>query len=104
VLSQHFKGGNKCAHWILPGPEFSFLPSIPPLDSFASWQGVNREKDERRRGLAGQDYGRIGILPPRRASHFIQIFLGNIILRYLMRANFPLISGHQSNYLNLLKL
>src|SRR5437762_14086698 len=31
-----------------------------------------------------------------RASHslfFTQIFLGNIILRYLMRANFPLISA-----------
>ena len=26
-------------------------------------------------------------------SIFIQIFLGNIILRYLMRANFPLISA-----------
>jgi len=68
---------------------FRSFPRYHLLDSFASWQGVNRETDERGRG-----YGRIGIL--QRASQslfFIQIFLGNIILRYLMRANLPLISA-----------
>ena len=74
---------------------FRSYPRYHLLDSFASWQGVNRETDERGRGLAGQDYGRIRILPAERASHslfFIQIFLGNIILRYLMRANLLLVS------------
>jgi len=89
VLSRHFERGNECAYWIFFGFGVFVRPRYHLLDSFASWQGVNRETDERGRG-----YGRIGIL--QRASQslfFIQIFLGNIILRYLMRANLPLISA-----------
>src|SRR5204862_2215395 len=51
---------------------------------------------KRGRILTGQDYGKTNLTGAERASHslfFTQIFLGNIILRYLMRANFPLISA-----------
>ena len=72
-------------------------PRYHLLDSFAGWQGVNRETDEQGRGFAGQDYGKdTNLTGAERASHslfFIQIFLGNIILRYLMRVNFPLVSA-----------
>src|SRR5437016_6912516 len=67
------------------------------FDSFVSWQGVNGETDETRphphwSGL----WKDTNLTGAERASHslfFTQIFLGNIILRYLMRANFPLISA-----------
>jgi hypothetical protein len=62
------------------------------LDSFARRHGVNRETQERSSSLAG--YGRRKLAGSERASHaliFIQILLGNIILRYLVRANLPLI-------------
>src|ERR1019366_6163165 len=67
VFSQRFKEGNECAHWILPGLGVFVLALdttcwIPLLAGRES----NRETDERGRGLAGQDYGRIRILPARR--------------------------------------
>ena len=67
------------------------------FDSFVSWQEVNGETDETRphphwSGL----WKDTNLTGAERASHslfFTQIFLGNIILRYLMRANSPLISA-----------
>jgi len=90
------KGGTSALTGYSPVSEFSFLPSIPPVGFLCQVAG-SQPRNRRGRGLAGQDYRRIRILPARREPltlyFFIQIFLGNIILRYLMRANFPLISA-----------
>jgi len=75
---------------------FRSYPRYHLLDFFASWQGVNRETDERGRGLAGPGlWEDTDLTGAKRAYHslfFIQIFLGNIILQYLMRANLLLVS------------
>ena len=75
--------------WILLSRSRYYL-----LDSFAGWQGVNRQTDKAAASLV-QDHGKdTNLTGAERASHslfFIQIFLGNIILRYLMRVNFPLV-------------
>lgn len=78
---------------------FRSCPRYHLFDSLASGQGVNgvnRRTDEPGRGLAGQDYGGLRILPARnRASpslFLIRILLGNVILQYLMRANLALVN------------
>ena len=76
---------------------FHSCPRHHLFDSFASWHGVNRAKQMNEATASRVGYG---IVPARRKplthyflSFLIQIFLGNIILRYLMSANFPLLSA-----------
>ena len=96
-MGQHFERGNECAHWIFPGLGVYFLALDTtrwiPLPAVRGSTG--KQMNEAAASLV-QDYGKdTNLTGAARASHslfFIQIFLGNIILRYLMRVNFPLVS------------
>ena len=90
-------GGTRVLTGYSPVSEFSFLPRYHLFDSFASWHGLDRAKqmNEEAASLVRIEgiRSRTGAEKATHSLFLIQIFLGNIILRYLMSANFPLISA-----------
>lgn len=96
MLSQHFERGNEYTHWIFPGLGVFVLALDTtywiPLPGGRESTGKQTRPRPRWSGL-WKDTNLTGAERASCSLFFIQIFLGNIILRYLMRANFPLISA-----------
>jgi hypothetical protein len=93
--AQRFKGENECPHWILPGLGVFVLTLdttcwIPlPAGRESTGKQMNEAAASLVRIMEGYESYRRG--ESLSLSIFIQIFLGNIILRYLMRANLLLV-------------